>query len=196
MISCEKVRPYLPALAGGDPENRIAAQFHQHAADCPDCRKDLETSRRLRSLLALKRHEKPDEFFFRAYLSEFHRRLLSEIVRKKSSLWERIREVMTPGWGPADILLRLSYSAAIGVVVLSLYTARISLESGGPSHFVYHQAKGYSVETSPSLPSAVEVASSPRHLILANNYAGKKPVYVLDRVNYESPRQGTVVLQF
>lgn len=189
-MKCEKIHPYLSEMAAGELQGGLGLEIHEHVEGCADCRGRLESTRRLRSLLSLKRAEKPDEFFLRTFVAEFHRRLLADMVRKPD-FFRQMWDALATWWESARILPRPAYGlAAIAalVIFLGLYAIRSPLESVPPRSL--QQPKHLAEET------VVEVPSRFNHLIMANNQAGGNRVYVMDRVDYEPAAHAPVIVQF
>ncbi len=114
-MKCEKVREFFPGLAANHLEGSQLDTVRMHLNGCPDCEKSFEKTKSLKALLALKRHEKPDEFFFRTYTAEFHRRLYNDLLQKQM-FWNRLKETLIEKT-PAYFLMRgMKYA---GVVILT-----------------------------------------------------------------------------
>lgn len=201
MIKCEKVRFHLATFSVGEVGRSEAEKIEEHLAGCANCRENLQVIQKLHALLVLKRYEKPDELFLRTYLTEFHRRLLSEIVRKVP-FWERVLKAFSwsERWG--EIPLRFRWGAAVGIVLIGFCTVYVSVKKETPYPFRHHRAQGFAFQsswaeatTSPEV-SSTEVASNFNHLILADNPPDKNLVYVMDRVHYEPFTHGSIVLEF
>lgn len=194
-MKCDKIQIHLPSYAAGHLGSGEVPAIRAHLDGCPDCRTSLEKTTRLRSLLAFKRHEQPDEFFFRTYLSNFHRRLISDMARQPASIWTQVREAFTR-WETGSLLPRLAYGAAFAVFVLSLYIARGSMDSSTAPAVALRDDSGKTAVVAASGPSVVEIDSHFNHLVLAENHAAKNPVYVLDRVAYKPSNHGADVIEF
>ncbi len=193
-MKCDKIQIHLPLYAAGHLESGEAPAVRSHLDGCPDCRASLAKTMRLRSLLAFKRHEQPDEFFFRTYLTEFHRRLISD-MSKQTTFWSRAREAFAR-WEFGDSLPRLAYGAAFAVFVLSLYLAHVAMQSGTAVTVAQQHDSGKSAVVASAGPSVVEIDSNFNHLVLAENHPGKNSVYVLDRVAYKPSNHGSDVIEF
>jgi len=196
MMKCEKARPFLPALAADRLDDLAAGEIHQHLAGCAVCRSSLEKSRRLRMLLSLKRHEQPDAFFFQTYLANFHRRLYSEMIQKRS-VWSRIREAVSVKSRPFGWLLRASTAmAGIGLVLLGLYAVQLSVKNHTSQPVAHHLSKEQPAHVTAAQVAIVEVESHPNQLVLADSPTDKSAVYVLDRVTYKPSTYGAALLVF
>lgn len=181
-VNCRSALPHLEALADGTPAKGRLAAVKAHLATCPDCAGTLERTRRLQGLLALKRHERPDEFVERNFLPEFHRRLYADIVRRRSFL-SRVRSFLEFEGGMPALVRGLSLACALVLSLLSLYTVHTSLTSRAPDGPVIAQRQ------SRTPPVANEVAFQARG-------ANSSAVYVLDRVSYAPRLDETAVLSF
>ena len=80
-MDCKKTQQLFDDLWHQRLTPETDAQVRQHLADCTDCRVLEQRSARLQRLLALKRYERPAPAYFDNFLSEFHRRLLTEMAR-------------------------------------------------------------------------------------------------------------------
>ncbi len=126
-MKCEKIRPLFAPFEAGGLDAGLADRVKDHLCGCPSCRGFLERTHKLRALLALKRHEQPDEFYYRTYLPEFHRRLYSNMVRPKS-LWGWVRAALELNNRVIFALRAGTVLAGAILVMLSLYTAHLSLQ--------------------------------------------------------------------
>ncbi len=190
-MTCDTVRPYLSLIAAGSLESSHARRVDEHLGECADCQASLAKTRKLRSLLALKRHEQPDEFFMRTFTAEFHRRVCSEMVQKPS-FRQKLTELISIARQRMGIV-HYSSAAALAVLVLSVFVVHIStsgISSESPKGTVIAQAASVSTEDR----SVVAVESRHNELVLATGQP--KSVYVLDRVQYEPATHGSVVLAF
>lgn len=178
-VNCRSARPHLEDLAEGAPAKGRLEAVRAHVAGCPDCARSLERTRRLQGLLALKRHERPDEQFERNFLPEFHRRLYANIVRRRSFL-SRVRSFLEFDGGMPALVRGLSLAAALGLSLLSLYTVHTSLSTRAPAAPMVARQQ---------LPAANEVA-------FRSHGANSAAVYVLDRVSYAPRLDETAVLSF
>lgn len=181
-VNCHSARLHLEDFAEGSPAKGRLEAVKAHLAACPDCATALERTRRLQSLLSLKRHERPDEFVERNFLPEFHRRLYANIVRRRTFL-SRVRSFLEFDGGMPATVRALTLASALVLGLLSLSTIHTSMTTGaGAQPVVAHQRV-------PHAPAANEVAFSPR--------GAKSPVvYVLDRVSYAPRLDETAVLSF
>ncbi len=200
-MKCEKVCLHLAAFSVGEIGEGEEKKIQEHLAGCANCRESLRTTQQLRALLALKRYERPDEFFLRTYLAEFYRRLLSGMVREVS-LWTRICKIFSLGEGWKGIDLRFGWGVFVGVVFLGFYVAHVSIEKRNSAHLVLGDSNGISSQifqdgaSALSDSSPMEVASTFNHLILVDNHSNKNLIYVMDHVHYEPSSHGSVVLEF
>lgn len=201
MMKCAKVCLQLAAFSSGEIGDSEGKKIQEHLAGCANCRESLRTTQQLRALLALKCYERPDEFFFRTYLVEFHRRLLSGIVRE-IPLWAKVCKIFSFGDGWKRIYLRFGWGVFVGVVFLCFYIAHVMIEKRSSAHLALGYSKGISSQTFQDEASALsdlspmEVASTFNHLILADNHSNKNLIYVMDHVHYEPSSHGSVVLEF
>jgi hypothetical protein len=186
-MNCKKVLAIIPSISPS-LEDIDFKDVRTHLESCPSCQTSYSKTQKLRSLLALKRHEKPDEFFVRTFTSEVHRRVCSEMIQRPS-LWTRLRQAFTWESRPVSIF---AYSTVFGAIVLSLCTV----------HLVTRNSNSHSLarSTSPSVMggeaySVVEVESRVTQLIEAEQSASGSAVYVLDRVQYDSSH-GPALLHF
>jgi hypothetical protein len=192
-MKCEKARTLFPVLAAKRLQGSEKIEVESHLTDCPSCATALEKTRKLQALLSLKRLEKPDEFFFRNYVPEFHRRLYTDVVQERSrSFWTKLRE---------------AFSFEIqGAFALQSVAAILLLGILGFGYHLYSPSAAQKINTSPEVAqissasavsgaSVVEVDSRFNELVLANP-SGKSSIFVLDRVAYKPSNHGPVVLQF
>jgi hypothetical protein len=188
-MKCDKVKTFLPSYAARSLKVRHVRGIDVHLQDCADCQKSLEKTRKLQSLLAFKREEKPDEFFLRNFLPEFHRRLYSDYsdVVQKYSLWSQIREFFSLD-KKVHYFFRVSSGVALLVISLSFGTVYF-LKNKNVSHSVAAVSQS-------NVDSVVEVEAGINQLVVSNNQSQKGSVYVLDRVTYEPSTHGPVVLSF
>jgi anti-sigma factor RsiW len=176
-VNCRSARLHLE-----DPAKGCLDAVKAHLAACPDCASTLERTRRLQSLLSLKRHERPDEFVERNFLPEFHRRLYANIVRRRTFL-SRVRAFLEFDGGIPATVRALTLASALALSLLSLYTVHTSMITGAGTQSVVAQHRALQA------PVENEVAFSPR--------GAKNPtVYVLDRVSYAPRLDETAVLSF
>jgi len=159
-MKCEKARTLFPVFAAKRLQGIEKTRVESHVADCPDCSDALMKTSRLQMLLSLKRHEKPDEFFFRNYVPEFHRRLCADVVQKQSrSFWTKIRESFSfeTNW----IFAAQSFAAifVLGIIAYHFYPAASS-----------HKATIHQIASKNS-GAIIEVESRSNELVLANNVA-------------------------
>jgi hypothetical protein len=188
-MRCEKVSRHLPALVADQMDSREAVSVRKHLANCPDCAKSFEKTKSLRSLLSLKRHEKPDEFFLRNFVPEFRRRLCLEVIQKPSK-WERMQELWAAFWTPSVFMRTVRYSAVV-LVTLIIASVYFNRESSAPM-VATHRAS-----TTVSEESIVEVESSINQLAVANLQSGsKESVYVMDRIEYQPATHGSRIFTF
>ncbi len=186
MTSCKKVQRLLPMFAGESLEKIYADQIHAHLSNCSSCQSHFEKTRKLRSVLALKQHEQPDDFFFRNYLSEFHRRLYRDMLQPRS-LWRKIGDALGMNQR-LDLVLRgvgIGVFATVAIIILSLYSVHLSKTS-----FV-RQAKWASIQ---SPETKVPLATS--DFVLGDNLSNQKTTYVLDRVSYNLRAHESSTLTF
>lgn len=194
MDKCQKVRSFFPLFLAQNLDECDSKLVKLHLDQCPNCQKSLEKSRNLRTLLSLKRYEQPGEFFFRTYVSEFHRRICSEVLQK-NSIWFRLREVFSAQIGAVHWMIRaVSYSAGLAVILLSLYTAHLSMKNSvSESAF----ARRVQMDHDGKLSPVVDVTSHTSDLVLASdNSSGRASVYVLDRVDYKPSTHAPILLSF
>lgn len=194
MTKCEQVRPYLPAFAARSLEGSERLQVEQHLGHCPACEAGLARTRKLQSLLSLKRHEKPDELFIRNFLPEFHRRLFAQVAQSQSqSFWSRLKQVFVPAEGQGMLWPSVSLGAVTALVAVSFYFAHISVQEP-----VSNQVASRSEKLAPAVaengPSVIEVATGMNQLVLDDT--SSRSIYVLDRLSYEPLMHGPSVLQF
>ena len=194
MTKCEKILPHLPDVIADELLGDQDAEIREHLAACGACRAKLESARRLQNLLALKRAERPDEFFLRNFVPEFHRRLMAEMVRK-TGFWEQLGDILLPRLEPLRGLFRYSHGfAAVATLVIlcGLYAVRFPTESVAPQA-PFHPAPNTQKTAGETV---VEVPSQFTHLIMANNPPDQNRVYVMDRVDYKLSAHEPVVVQF
>lgn len=187
-MNCKKARPLFSLLEGGELEGQVAGGVRGHLEGCSECRGLAARSRRLQALLALKRHEQPDEFYFRTFLSGFHRRLYADIVRRKS-LWSTIRAALELDHRVGFALRAATLCAGGALVSLSLYTSHLSLQTNADQ-----LAMNASDRSSRGVAHPVE--SSWSEVAVADHRAQTRTKYVLDRVSYSPTLHETSVLSF
>lgn len=192
-MNCQKIRQLLPAFAAQGLEGSNEHKVKAHLDHCADCKGSLAKTQKLRALLALKQHEQPDEFFFRTYLSEFHRRLYSQILQKPSFLG-KLNEIFL--WNrPARFLWRVSSAVLMLVLTMSFYMTYVT----APNHSTEFLSSGddtvrQNIGIATRAPSVVEVESRFNQLVLADKPSHS--IYVLDRLNYEPSTRASAILQF
>lgn len=180
-VNCRNAQPHLGDLARGTPATGRLASVKAHLDGCPACSVAFERTRRLQSLLSLKRHESPDELIARNFLPEFHRRLYASLTRRRSFL-SRMRSFFEAEEGLPVLARGLAFASAVFLSLFSLYTAHLSMQTGSTTVVV---------QSSNARPSATmkEVAFE--------RFSGQHPaVYVLDRVSYAPRMDETSVLSF
>jgi len=185
-MTCDSIRPFLSTLDSLDVAH--AGRVNGHLAACPDCRGEVVRIRKLRNLIALKRHEKPDEFFLRTFNESFHRRLVSEMAQKPSFRvkFAELAGIVRERFG----LIPLS-SAAIALVAITVFMVHISAPmKDAPKPAVVAKA----APAPQADRSVVEVESRLNQLVVASRQS--KNIYVLDRVQYEPATHGSTVLAF
>ena len=186
MISCKKVYQLLPRLAAESLEKDGTEQIHAHVKSCPSCQGHLEKTRKLRAILALKQYEQPGEFFFRTYLSEFHRRLYRDMLQPRS-LGRKIKDALGLNQR-LDLVLRgvgIGIFASVAMLTLSFYITDLSKSSFS------HQTNWVSNESrKTTIPSATS------DFVLSDNISSQKTVYVLDRVSYNLKAHESPTLTF
>jgi hypothetical protein len=192
-MRCESVQKSLPAFVGNSLAGSEIKTIQEHLHTCSECQGSLAKTRKLRSLLALKRHEKPDEFFLRSFVPEFHRRLSAEIVRKPT-FWTRCREAFSLDNTPAYLCLRVFRYASVAVAALVFYTAYLSYKQPSSTLVSGQKQEVEFSKQASSTDGVVEVASHRSQLVFENR--GADSVYVLDRLNYDNSTHGPIVLTF
>lgn len=188
-MKCDTVRPQLPSYAAGNLGSAETAGVDTHLAGCPECRGGLAATRKLRALLAFKRREQPDEFFFRTFLTDFHRRLISDMAHRRTP-GSRVRDLLDALGVPGSLAARLAYGGAFAIFILSVALVHHSMNRPSMAP-VAQQA-----EPAPAGPSVVEIDSKFNQLVLAENQGAPKSVYVLDRVAYKPAHHGSDVIEF
>ncbi len=187
-MNCKKARPLFSLLEGGELEGQVAGGVREHLESCPECRGLATRTRRVQALLALKRHEQPDEFYFRTFLSGFHRRLYADLVQRKS-LWGTIRAAFELDQRAGFALRAATFCAGVALVTLSLYTSHLSLQTN-TEQLAMNAADRLSRNVArPVDPSWSGVA-------VADHRAPARTEYVLDRVSYSPTLHETAVLSF
>ena len=194
-MNCKKARTYLPSLAASGFEGRTGKRVADHLTQCPDCQMSFEKTRKLQALLALKRHEQPDEFFFRTYVSEFHRRLCSEMIRRKP-FWSVLQTIFEPAIRATRVLGATLSLAAAMVILLGLYSSHVTTESNRIQQARNRESQTHrvaAVETTSTFPKIHPVSND---IVWNNNSSDQKTVYVLDRVANTPAAHESVVLTF
>ncbi len=187
-MTCDIFRPFLSLKLSGSLDAKQARRVEAHLEKCPSCQADLVKAGKLRRLLALKRHEKPDEFFMNTFTAEFHRRVCAEMVQKPSftqklsELFEIVRQRMG--------IVSYSSAAAVAVVAICLFAVHVSTP-GIPAEISKTTFVAKAAPASQADRSVVEVESRLNELVLATSQP--KSVYVLDRLQYEPPHGSTVL---
>jgi hypothetical protein len=187
MMKCEKARTFFPILAAQRLQGSDKTEVELHVSGCPECTTALEKTRKLQSLLGLKKHEQPDEFFLRTYVSEFHRRLYTEVVQERSlGFWSKMVEKFS-----FQISWPIAAQTLAVILVLGTIGHHFYFSSSSPAAVAMF--KNFSKLT--KTDSVVEVESRVNELVVSNK-SDQNSVYVLDRVSYKPSNNGSVVLQF
>ena len=187
-MTCEKVHELLPAFDANHLASGESVLVRDHLSVCTICQGRLESTRKLRSLLALKRHEKPDEFFMRTFTAQFHQKLLSSVIRKRSVL------DYAPEWLERtfrSIWLQGAAVAALAILIFfNFYPARQSSESDSYAGASIHDSRpGNKSE----LLAMTHVESVRNDLISGSD---QHTIYVLDRVSYRKDTHEAPALTF
>lgn len=184
-MNCEKAKAFFPLLNSTPSQDPAHQEVASHVSTCESCSVALEKTRKLQQLLALKKHEQPDEFFMRTYVSEFHRKLYADVVKNQSrSIWSRIREAFTVDVEWTSVAQSMAAVVILGVI--GYHFSPFSTSSRTANHRTNSRVSSSEV---------VEVESRYNELVAAKS-ADKSAVYVLDRVSYKPANNGPVVLQF
>ena len=194
-MNCKKARIYFPSFAACDLEGRAAKRVADHLMHCPDCQMSFEKTRKLRALLALKRHEQPDEFFFRTYVSEFHRRLYSEMIKRKP-FWSALRAIFDRASGMSWVLRATIPVAAAMVILLGLYSSHVSQENNRALEAVFRQSQAHHVAVVRSESLSSKVHPVWNDMVLNDRPLDRNTVYVLDRIANTPAAHESIVLSF
>ena len=87
-MNCRSAQPFLDDLARGTPAKGRLEAVKAHVSACPACSGAMDRTRRLQSLLALKRHELPPPAYFPNFTAEFHQRLAA--VEARLPWWQAL----------------------------------------------------------------------------------------------------------
>jgi anti-sigma factor RsiW len=211
-MNCDKARSYLPALALHGPEGSQGNQVERHLAGCPTCQAALEKTRKLQSLFSQARHQtqlEAETEILRDFVPEFHRRLASEIITRKPTIPERLRNWLLPesdgsqetsGFSVFRTPALMGFSAcAAALMLIAGFVAFSSLTTSNStgSAIVRHSSSRELPGQIASLHrgSVVEVESRWNDLVRSPGESDS--IYVLDRVSYQpSKSDEAIVLQF
>jgi len=192
-MNCKKMRTQFSSFAASDLEGRTAEKVADHLKQCPDCQTGLEKTRKLRALLSLKRHEQPNEFFFRTYLAGFHRRLHADMLRRRT-FRDALRDVFESAVRPAWILRATLPIAAVLLVLVGVYFWHTSEENHRVRQALQNQPVSRPIMTASNTGSA-GVRSVWKEMVNANP-SDPNVVYVLDRLANHSAAHELVIFTF
>jgi hypothetical protein len=123
MKTCQMTDQIMDWLDGSlDPSQ--AAAFRDHLRDCPQCRKEMETMRSVRDLLAGRKRPAPSKEILRAYESR-----LRETFPVPSiwSRWTRKIKLPAPGWLPNPYR---GLAGALAILLIGIVIGRFALRPG------------------------------------------------------------------